>query len=214
MTVISTNVASLNAQAALATNARGLSKAMQQLSTGTRINSASDDAAGLAVSTRLTSQIRGLNTAVRNANDAISMIQTAEGAAVEITNMLQRMRELAVQSANDTNTTTDRSFLDLEFQQLKAESNRIASTTQWNGMNILNGTTNDGKFIYQVGANANQTVDITIGNFSTDNATRTADPTGTAAATTPADGTGSIGSYNSCRCFQNWRHNRCNDRFC
>lgn len=178
MTVINTNVASLNAQAALASNARGLSKAMEQLSTGRRINSASDDAAGLAVSTRLTSQIRGLNTAVRNANDAISMIQTAEGAAVEITNMLQRMRELAVQSANDTNTSTDRDFLNLEFQQLKEEINRIGNTTQWNGMNILNGATNSGTFTYQVGANANQTVSITIGNFTS------TDSQGTATAAT------------------------------
>lgn len=182
MTVINTNVASLNAQAALATNQRGLSKAMEQLSTGRRINSASDDAAGLAVTTRLTSQIRGLNTAVRNANDAISMIQTAEGAAVEVTNMLQRMRELAVQSANDTNTGTDRSFLDLEFQQLKSEINRIGNTTQWNGMNILDGSFSgagnvNGKFTYQVGANANQTVDITIGNLTSATSSGSLTPT-------------------------------------
>lgn len=191
MTVISTNVTSLNAQAALATNSRGLSKAMQQLSTGTRINSASDDAAGLAVSTRLTSQIRGLNTAVRNANDAISMIQTAEGAAVEITNMLQRMRELSVQSANDTNTDDDRAFLDLEYQQLFSEMNRIADTTQWNGRNILDGSftanTDAGKFIFQVGANSDQTVSLTIGNFTSDASTRTV--AATDGAVTAADGT-------------------------
>jgi len=139
MTVINTNVASLNAQAAISTNARGLSKAMQQLSTGRRINSAADDAAGLAISDKLTSQIRGLNQAIRNANDGISMLQTAEGATTEITNMLQRMRELAVQSANDTNGVSERSALNVEFDQLRTEINRIAGTTQYNGFNILDG---------------------------------------------------------------------------
>ena len=139
MTVINTNVASLNAQAAISSNARGLSKAMQQLSTGRRINSAADDAAGLAISDKLTSQIRGLNQAIRNANDGISMLQTAEGATNEITNMLQRMRELAVQSANDTNGVSERSALNVEFDQLRTEINRIAGTTQYNGFNILDG---------------------------------------------------------------------------
>ena len=139
MTVINTNVASLNAQAAIATNARGLSKAMQQLSTGRRINSAADDAAGLAISDKLTSQIRGLNQAIRNANDGISMLQTAEGATNEITNMLQRMRELAVQASNDTNGIAERSALNVEFDQLRTEINRIANTTQFNGFNVLDG---------------------------------------------------------------------------
>jgi flagellin len=139
MTVINTNVASLNAQAAIATNARGLSKAMQQLSTGRRINSAADDAAGLAISDKLTSQIRGLNQAIRNANDGISMLQTAEGATNEITNMLQRMRELAVQASNDTNGVAERSALNVEFDQLRTEINRIANTTQFNGFNVLDG---------------------------------------------------------------------------
>jgi len=139
MTVINTNVASLNAQAAISTNARGLSKAMQQLSTGRRINSAADDAAGLAISDKLTSQIRGLNQAIRNANDGISMLQTAEGATNEITNMLQRMRELAVQASNDTNGIAERSALDVEFSQLRTEINRIANTTQFNGFNVLDG---------------------------------------------------------------------------
>jgi len=167
MTVINTNVSSLNAQAALASNARGLNKAMQQLSTGKRISSAADDAAGLAISTRLTAQIKGLNQAVRNGNDAISLVQIAEGASVEITNMLQRMRELAVQSANDTNTDGDRSFLDLEFQQLKTEINRIGSTVQWNGVNVLDGSfaNNTGTFKFQVGANANQVISLKIGDF-------------------------------------------------
>ena len=144
MTVINTNVASLNAQAAIATNARGLSKAMQQLSTGRRINSAADDAAGLAISDKLTAQIRGLNQAIRNANDGISMLQTAEGATNEITNMLQRMRELAVQSANDTNGIAERSALNVEFDQLRTEINRIAGTTQFNGFNILDGSSTTG----------------------------------------------------------------------
>ena len=167
MTVINTNVSSLNAQAALASNARGLNKAMQQLSTGKRISSAADDAAGLAISTRLTAQIKGLNQAVRNGNDAISLVQIAEGASVEITNMLQRMRELAVQSANDTNTDGDRAFLDLEFQQLKTEINRIGSTVQWNGVNVLDGSfaQGTGTFKFQVGANANQVIALKIGDF-------------------------------------------------
>ena len=137
MTVINTNVASLNAQAAIATNARGLSKAMQQLSTGRRINSAADDAAGLAISDKLTAQIRGLNQAIRNANDGISMLQTAEGATNEITNMLQRMRELGVQAANDTYSSADRSALQLEYSQLSDEISRISNNTKWNNMNIF-----------------------------------------------------------------------------
>ncbi len=182
MTVINTNVSSLNAQASLTSNARGLGKAMQQLSTGKRINSASDDAAGLAISTRLTAQIRGLNQAVRNANDGISLVQIAEGSSVEITNMLQRMRELAVQSANDTNTDGDRAFLDSEFQQLKEEINRIGNTVEWNGTNILDGTA--GTFTFQVGANSQQVIEIDIGDFRTyDSSVTLASASGT---TTPS----------------------------
>ena len=168
MAVINTNTGSLYAQQSLNTNARGLSTVMQQLSTGKRINSAVDDVAGLAISTRLTSQIRGLNQAVRNANDGISLIQTAEGATEQVTNMLQRMRELAVQSSNDTNNSLDRGFLDGEFQQLKAEINRIGQNTQWNGANILDGTggiAKDGKFAFQVGANSRQTINAQLGNL-------------------------------------------------
>jgi flagellin len=147
-----------------------MGKAMEQLSTGKRINTAADDAAGLAISSRATSQIRGLDQAVRNANDGISMLQTAEGAMVEVTSMLQRMRELSVQSANDTNTADDRSYLDLEFQQLKAETDRIISNTQWNGVNVLDksftNNTDAGKFVFQVGANANQTISHTIDVFN------------------------------------------------
>lgn len=140
MSVINTNIKSLVAQNAMTVNSRAMNKAMEQLSTGSRINSAADDAAGLAISNKMTSQIRGLNQAVRNANDGISMIQTAEGATKEITNMLQRMRELAVQAANDTNTSGDRSALAAEVTQLTEEITRIASNTTWNGMKLLDGS--------------------------------------------------------------------------
>ena len=140
MSVINTNVKSLVAQNAMAVNNRSMDKAMQQLSTGKRINTAADDAAGLAISNKMTSQIRGLNQAVRNANDGISMLQTAEGATQEITNMLQRMRELAVQAANDTYTATDRSALNAEVTSLSSEITRIADNTEWNGMKLFTAT--------------------------------------------------------------------------
>jgi flagellin len=166
MSVINTNVKSLAAQNALTFNNRAMSTTMEQLSTGKRINSAKDDAAGLAISEKMTSQVRGLNQAIRNANDGISLLQTAEGAMVEITNMMQRMRELAVQSANDTNAQDDRNYLDLEFQQLKAEINRVTQNTQWNGMNILDQTepasgAREGTFTFQVGANTGDSHKIT-----------------------------------------------------
>ena len=161
MTVINTNVQSLLAQNSVSKNTRAMSEAMDQLSTGKRINSASDDAAGLAISSRMTSQINGLDTAVRNANDGISLLQTAEGATVEISNMLQRMRELAIQSQNETYSDSDREFLDLEFQQLSEEIGRIASNTQWNGMNILDGSKSDGMNL-QIGANAGQNINVSL----------------------------------------------------
>src|SRR6056300_254833 len=139
MSVINTNVKALYTQGALKVSGRESTVAMQQLSTGKRINTAGDDAAGLAISTRMTQQIRALNQAVRNAGDAISLIQTAEGATAEITNMMQRMRELAIQAINDTNSDPDRSYLDLEFQQLKQEVQRIAEMTEWNGFKVLDG---------------------------------------------------------------------------
>jgi len=162
----------------LTVNNRNLSEAMEKLSTGKRINSASDDAAGLAISNKMTAQIRGLNQSVRNANDGISMVQTAEGALTEVTNMLQRMRELAVQSASDTNTSSDRFALDLEYQQLGREISRIATNTQWNAMNILNNTevgvagssADVGAGVrnvkFQVGANPNQVINIGLKDFS------------------------------------------------
>mgnify|MGYP006271937987 CR=1 FL=1 len=168
MAVINTNTGALYAQQAMTTNARGLATVMQQLSTGKRINNAVDDVAGMAISTRLTSQIRGLNQAIRNTNDGISLIQTAEGATDQVTNMLQRMRELAVQASNDTNNTQDRSFLDLEFQALTSQIDNIANYTQWNGADVLNqkgGTS--GVFRFQVGANSGQTISITFSNMTT-----------------------------------------------
>jgi flagellin len=151
---------SLNAQRNLGKSQSSLAKSMQRLSSGLRINSAKDDAAGLAISDRMTSQIRGLNQATRNANDGISLAQTAEGAMQETTNILQRMRELAVQSANDTNSASDRSSLQAEVNQLKQEMNRIADTTSFNGKNLLDGSMTSAQF--QVGANANQTISFGI----------------------------------------------------
>ena len=183
MTVINTNVKSLISQNALIKNNRAVESAMEQLSTGKRINSAADDAAGLAVSNRMTSQIRGLDQAVRNANDGISLIQTVEGSLNEVNNMLQRMRELSIQSSNDTNTVDDRGIMDLEFQQLKQEINRIAKNTQWNGMDVLNKSANagngDGKFEFQVGANANQLISIQLEDFRTEGVQTTQMPAGT-----------------------------------
>ncbi|MBU4395404.1 MAG: flagellin, partial [Proteobacteria bacterium] len=137
---INTNVMSLNAQRNLGTSQSALSKSMQRLSSGLRINSAKDDAAGLAISDRMTSQIRGLNQAGRNANDGISLAQTAEGALQETTNILQRMRELSVQSANDTNSDSDRTSLNAEVTQLKDELNRIADSTKFNGKSLIDGS--------------------------------------------------------------------------
>ena len=160
MTVINTNVASLRAQQALTVNNRALGKSMEQLSTGKRINAAGDDAAGQAISNKMTAQIRGLNQGVRNANDAISMIQTAEGATNEVTNMLQRMRELAVQSANGSYASSDRTSLQSEFSELQAEITRISNNTEWNGTKITDGTTS--AVTYQVGANSSQTITVTF----------------------------------------------------
>lgn len=156
--VINTNIASLNAQRNLNTSQGDANVALERLSSGLRINSAKDDAAGLAISERFTSQVRGLNQAIRNANDGISFAQVAEGALEETTNALQRIRELAVQSANDTNSPSDRKALNQEVSALISEINRIASTTQFNGRNILDGSFAD--FSFQVGANANQTIGV------------------------------------------------------
>jgi flagellin len=158
--VITTNLASLNAQRNLNSSQSSLATALQRLSSGLRINSARDDAAGLAISQRLTSQINGLNQAVRNANDGISLSQTAEGALQESGNILQRIRQLAVQSANDSNSAADRKALQAEVSQLTSELNRIANTTTFNGKKILDGSFSAQKF--QVGADADQTINVTI----------------------------------------------------
>lgn len=162
---INTNINSLTAQRNLTNSQSSLSMSIQRLSSGLRINSAKDDAAGLSISERFTSQIRGLNQAARNANDGISLAQTAEGALGASSTILQRIRELAVQSANATNSASDRAALNQEVSQLSQELNRIAKTTQFNGQNILDGSFTSADF--QVGANANQTITATTANFQT-----------------------------------------------
>jgi flagellin len=158
--VINTNVLSLNAQRNLSTSGSQLATALQRLSSGLRINSAKDDAAGLAISNRFTTQINGLNVAARNANDGISLSQTAESALGELTNNLQRIRELAVQSANATNSASDRAALDQEVQQRLAEIDRIATQTSFNGQKVLDGTFGTANF--QVGANAGETISVSL----------------------------------------------------
>ena len=166
MSVINTNVTALYSQNAMKTNARSMNTVMEQLSTGTRVNSAKDDAAGLAIGQNMTSQIRGLNQAVRNLNDGINMVQTAEGAMIEQSNMLQRMRELAVQAMNGTYSNVQRSYLDKEFQALSVQIGKIASDTKWNDQTLLDASqTQDGTagtFKYQAGQNAGQTIVVTI----------------------------------------------------
>jgi flagellin len=156
--VINTNIASLNTQRNLGTSQSALNTSIQRLSSGLRINSAKDDAAGLAISERMNAQIRGLNVAARNANDGISLAQTAEGALGKVGDMLQRVRELAVQSANATNSQTDRDALQAEVTQLKEEIGRVASTTKFNGTALLDGTFTSQNF--QVGANSGETISL------------------------------------------------------
>lgn len=162
MSTINTNVLSLSAQRNVGQANSALSTSMERLSSGLRINSAKDDAAGLAISDRMTSQVRGLSQAIRNSNDGISMTQTAEGALQESTNIMQRMRELAVQSANDTNSSSDRNNLQKEVSQLQSELNRIANTTTFNGKNLLDGSLSNAKF--HVGFEADQTINISVGD--------------------------------------------------
>jgi len=158
--IINTNIASLNAQRNLNNSQSALNTSLERLSSGLRINSAKDDAAGLAIVERFTAQIRGLNQAARNANDGVSLAQTAEGALTEVTNGLQRIRELAVQSANATNSSSDRAALNAEASQLIAEIERVATQTTFNGNNLLDGTFNTQTF--QVGANAGETIGLSI----------------------------------------------------
>ena len=185
MATINTNMSANIASNAMTRNERSMSSTMERLSTGIRINSAKDDAAGLAISSKMTSQINGLNQAVRNANDAISMIQVAEGAMKEVTNMFQRMRELAVQAISDSNTTADRTALNNEYKQLSDEVKRVAGNTQWNGTNILDGARTSTTF--QIGANASQTIAVNFGDLATNNianASLVPGSTGTVAAAT------------------------------
>ena len=158
MSVINTNVSSLTAQRNLNTSASSLSTSMQRLSSGLRINSAKDDAAGLAIASRMTTQVKGMDQAVRNANDGISLAQTTEGALGEISNNLQRIRELAVQSSNATNSDTDRDALQKEVKQLQSEIQRVATQTSFNGTKVLDGTFTNKSF--QVGAEAGQVISV------------------------------------------------------
>ena len=167
MSVINTNVSAMYSQNAMKTNARAMSTAMEQLSTGTRVNSAKDDAAGLAIGQNMTSQIRGLNMAVRNLNDGINMMQTAEGAMIEQSNMLQRMRELAVQAMNGTYSSTQRGYLDLEFQALSSQVDDVSNNTTWNDQVLLNAdsTNTSGVFTFQAGQSSGVTIEVTIGDM-------------------------------------------------
>ena len=157
---INTNLSSLNAQRNLNASQSSLSTSMQRLSSGLRVNSAKDDAAGLAIAERMNTQVKGMNVAIRNANDGISLAQTAEGALGKIGENLQRMRELAVQSANDTNSTTDRTALDNEYKQLAAENERVIQNTKFNGQALLTGT--PASFEFQVGAGTSDDNQISI----------------------------------------------------
>ena len=166
MSVINTNVSAVIAQNALTVNERQMTTAMERLSTGQRINSAADDAAGLAIGARMSAQISGLNQAARNANDGVSMIQTAESAYVEVGDMLQRMRQIAVQSASETYAASDRTALNLEWQALQEEIDRISSQTTWNGFQLLDGTPGAaGSVMIQSGSNASQTVTVDFGSL-------------------------------------------------
>jgi len=167
MTVINTNISSLLAQVSLNAARAGAETAMERLSSGQRINSAADDAAGLSIASRMTAQITGIRAAIKNANDGISLMDTAEGAMAEVTNMLQRMRELALQSANDTNSANDRAASQAEIDALSVEIDRIANTTTFNGIKILDGSDSNG-IALQVGASTDTaaTITVTIGDLA------------------------------------------------
>ena len=187
--IINTNLVSLNAQRNLNTSQASLATSMQRLSTGLRVNSAKDDAAGLAIAERMNAQVRGMNVAIRNSNDAVSLAQTAEGAIGKLSDMMQRMRELAVQSANATNGTNDRVSLDQEFQALADEIDRTLASTKFNGLSIL--ATNAGAQAFQVGANAGETITVTTTNLST-NASVVAVTTATSAISTVASASAAL----------------------
>jgi len=185
MATINTNVSALHAQTAMTVNARSMSTTMEQLSTGTRINSAKDDAAGLVIGQNMTAQVRGLNQAVRNLNDGVNLLQTAEGALTETTNMLQRMRELAVQSASGTYSNTQRSYLAVEFNALGSQIDKISSETTWNGYTVLTGTTGGtttGTFSFQSGQTSGQTIDVAIAGMGLTGLSMTAAAVGVSTA--------------------------------
>lgn len=184
MNSINTNVAADFITSALIQNQQTMSRALERLSSGKKINSAADDPAGLAISSRLTSQILGLDQASRNANDAISMVQTADGAMAEIDNMLQRMRELTVQAATGTNTSAELTILNTEFESLEAEIHSISTSTQWNGTNILDGSL--GEVNFHIGANADQSVSITFADLNTDFGTTEASQAGSSSTASAA----------------------------
>ena len=171
MSVINTNISAQYSQDALKVNAKAMGNVMQQLATGNRINAAKDDAAGLSITQNMTSQIRGLNQAVRNVNDGINLLQTADGALVETAGMLQRMRELAVQSSNGVNSVSQRGYLDKEFKSLQEEINRIASNTGWNNMTLVNGSgaaaATAMTFVFQAGIASGQTISMIIEPMNT-----------------------------------------------
>ena len=192
MTVINTNTASLTAQYHLSQVNKEMEQAMERLSSGQRINSAADDAAGLAIASKMDAQIRGLTTAIRNANDGISLANTAEGAMEEVENMLQRMREIAVQSANGTYSSTDRANLDAEVQQLKTEIDRVVDTTRFNDIKLLDGSYTGS---LQIGAKGNETMNLSVANMATTSLGTTSGAAGTA-ATVEAEATGTAATEN------------------
>lgn len=188
MTVIATNTNAMRATAASVSANSALSTAMERLSTGKRINSAKDDAAGLAIAASMTSQIRGMSQGIRNANDGISMAQTAEGSLDEVTNMLQRMRELAVQAGNDTYSTADKKNIAAEQKALATQIDSVLKNTQFNGQNLFDGSAGsagDGKVVIQAGANSADTVTLDLSTDLTAAASKTTTVTAAASATTP-----------------------------
>ena len=205
MSVINTNVNALAAQQTARTNSRAMSASMEQLSTGNRVNSARDDAAGLAIGQNMTAQVRGINMAIRNVNDGVNLLQTADGAMAEQANMLQRMRELAVQSSSGTYSDTQRGYLNTEFVALQSQIDKIGSETTWNGYTLLTGTTGGattGTFSFQTGQTSGTTIDVAIGSMTVSGLGVTATNTiGTAvtAAVTIAKLDAAIGTLNSQR---------------
>ncbi len=190
--VINTNLASLNTQRNLTMSQASLNTSLQRLSSGLRVNSAKDDAAGLAIAERMNSQIKGLNVAIRNANDAISLSQTAEGALGKVGENLQRMRELAVQASNGTNSTADRTTLNQEYTALAGEVTRVLESTKFNGLSLLNNGVSAGGFDFQVGANNNANEKINIAMSDITAGAGIAAVTGAGASASIADATGAL----------------------